>query len=37
MRAKDLALGSKDLPEAPPLRKLIGPSFIILGLGLGSG
>jgi hypothetical protein len=25
------------LPEAPPLRKLIGPSFIILGLGLGSG
>lgn len=25
------------LPAAPPLRKLIGPSFIILGLGLGSG
>ena len=25
------------LPEALPLRKLIGPSFIILGLGLGSG
>ncbi len=27
----------KALPEALPLRKLIGPSFIILGLGLGSG
>jgi len=25
------------LPDALPLRKLIGPSFIILGLGLGSG
>lgn len=25
------------LPSALPLRKLIGPSFIILGLGLGSG
>ncbi len=25
------------LPPAPSLRKLIGPSFIILGLGLGSG
>lgn len=25
------------LPPAPPLRKLIGPSFILLGLGLGSG
>lgn len=37
MPAKDLTLGSKDLPEAPRLRKLIGPSFIILGLGLGSG
>jgi len=37
MLAKDLALGTKDLPEAPRLRKLIGPSFIILGLGLGSG
>ena len=37
MQAKDLALGTKELPEAPRLRKLIGPSFIILGLGLGSG
>ncbi len=30
-------LGTQELPEAPKLRKLIGPSFIILGLGLGSG
>jgi hypothetical protein len=27
----------KKLPKAPALRKMIGPSFIILGLGLGSG
>lgn len=27
----------RNLPKAPPLRKLIGPSFILLGLGLGSG
>jgi hypothetical protein len=27
----------KELPQALPLRKIIGPSFIILGLGLGSG
>jgi len=27
----------KPLPRALPLRKLIGPSFILLGLGLGSG
>lgn len=27
----------KDLPKALPLKKLIGPSFIILGMGLGSG
>lgn len=27
----------RDLPPAPPLRALLGPSFIILGLGLGSG
>ncbi|KKS72390.1 MAG: hypothetical protein UV42_C0009G0007 [Candidatus Magasanikbacteria bacterium GW2011_GWE2_42_7] len=25
------------MPPAPPLRKLLGPSFILLGLGLGSG
>ncbi len=30
-------LETKDLPPALPLRKLLGPSFIILGLGLGSG
>lgn len=28
---------TKPFPEAPPLRKLIGPSFILIGLGLGSG
>ncbi len=37
MHAQELPLGRKDLPETPPLRTLIGPSFIILGLGLGSG
>jgi len=37
MPRRTLPLGSADLPEAPRLRKLIGPSFIILGLGLGSG
>src|SRR5258706_6122119 len=31
------SLQTKDLPEPLPLRKLIGPSFIILGVGLGSG
>jgi len=30
-------LNIKDLPKALPIKKLIGPSFIILGLGLGSG
>src|SRR3989304_4047915 len=30
-------LGKKDLPNPLPLAKLIGPSFIILGVGLGSG
>lgn len=28
---------SRDLPKPLPLKKLIGPSFIILGVGLGSG
>lgn len=37
MNTQKLALGTNDLPPAPPLKKLIGPSFIILGLGLGSG
>ena len=27
----------KPMPKALPLRKLVGPSFILLGLGLGSG
>ncbi len=27
----------QDMPEAPKFSKLIGPSFILLGLGLGSG
>ena len=31
------AFKTKPLPKALPLRKLLGPSFIILGLGLGSG
>lgn len=30
-------LGKKVIPSALPLLKLIGPSFIILGVGLGSG
>jgi len=37
MSFKISPLGSKDLPLAPPLKKLLGPSFILLGLGLGSG
>ena len=37
MQSPTLPLGEKDLPKPLPLRKLIGPSFIILGLGLGSG
>ena len=30
-------LGIKELPPAPSFKNLIGPSFIILGVGLGSG
>jgi hypothetical protein len=30
-------LKKEDMPEPLPLKKLIGPSFILLGLGLGSG
>lgn len=30
-------LGTKEMPKAVPLFKLLGPSFIMLGLGLGSG
>ena len=32
-----LPLKVNDLPKPLPLKKLIGPSFILLGLGLGSG
>ena len=28
---------SKDLPNPPSLKKILGPSFILLGLALGSG
>jgi len=35
MKLKPLALGK--MPNPWPLKKLIGPSFIILGVGLGSG
>jgi hypothetical protein len=37
MTSSVLSLGRMALPKAPALRKLLGPSFIILGLGLGSG
>src|SRR4030066_1644972 len=30
-------LSKRDLPEPLPFKNLIGPSFILLGLGLGSG
>lgn len=35
--AKLAPLAKKDLPKPLSLKKLIGPSFILLGLGLGSG
>lgn len=35
--SKIASLGNKNMPKPWPLRKLIGPSFIILGVGLGSG
>jgi hypothetical protein len=31
------SLKKAQLPKAPALSKLLGPSFILLGLGLGSG
>jgi len=37
MVATHLPLGQKNLPKPMTFRQLIGPSFIILGLGLGSG
>ena len=27
----------RDLPEAPPLRRIIGPSVILVGVGIASG
>ena len=27
----------RDLPEAPPWKRLIGPSILLLGLSIGSG
>ena len=27
----------RELPEAPPLRRLIGPSVILIGVGIASG
>lgn len=36
MEAKN-TLKKKNLPKPLPLKKLLGPSFILLGLGLGSG
>jgi hypothetical protein len=35
MRLKEI--GHNILPPSPPLKKLFGPSFILLGMGLGSG
>jgi hypothetical protein len=37
MTANITPLGTQELPPAPALKKLLGPSFILLGLGLGSG
>jgi hypothetical protein len=37
VHSKSKQLPVKTLPKAPKLLKIIGPSFIILGLGLGSG
>ncbi|HLE48624.1 MAG TPA: Nramp family divalent metal transporter [Patescibacteria group bacterium] len=34
---KDLKISEHDLPKPLPFSKLVGPSFILLGLGLGSG
>ncbi len=34
---KQVPLTEKELPSPPALAKLLGPSFILLGLGLGSG
>ncbi len=34
---QNIIVSDKKLPQPPPFMKLIGPSFILLGLGLGSG
>lgn len=30
-------ISKAELPKAPPFRKMVGPSFVLLGMGLGSG
>jgi len=30
-------IGKAELPKAPPFKKMVGPSFVLLGMGLGSG
>lgn len=37
MEENNLKLGRNVLPKPPRLRNLLGPSFILLGMGLGSG
>lgn len=37
MAERNLSLGKKILPKPPRLKNLLGPSFILLGMGLGSG
>ncbi len=37
MMEQTIPISDKDLPHPPPFKKIIGPSFILLGLGLGSG
>lgn len=37
MLSSKIPLGIKHLPSPPKFKKLLGPSFILLGLGLGSG
>lgn len=37
MLGSKIPLGIKHLPPPPPFKNLLGPSFILLGLGLGSG
>lgn len=37
MQARRLKLGKRELPKPLKLGRLLGPSFILLGMGLGSG